>query len=552
MSDPLQLAVEHHRAGRLNEAEAGYRAASAANPNDVRALHLLGTLLIQKRQPAQAVAPLRQAAYLAPQSPDVQFALGDALRMSGDLIAAEQAYRASLSLRPLFPPAHNSLGLALVQQGKLEFAVIAWQRAIQLKPDYAEAHANLGAALAQLEKPSEAAPILRRAVQLNPNFAPAHNNLANVLDELECTDGAVQHWQRAIELVPNYFDALVNLGKTVQRRGEHARAMQLLDRAVALKPSDPDARFLRGLSLLLQGNLVDGFADYAWRMQCKELNIDPRNFSEPAWDGSNQPGKTILLRAEQGFGDVFQFVRYAPMVRERCGKVILECQAELAELMRTVRGIDLVAVRNQGLPPFDFHAPLLDLPRLLGTTLRSIPADVPYIGADPARVEEWSQLLANDPPGRRVGLVWSGNPQHGNDRNRSIFLRDLEPLAAVANVTFFSLQKGAAATQASDSTLKIKVVDHTPRLSDFSETAALLMNLDLIITVDTSVAHLAGALGRPIWVLLPFAPDWRWMLDRTDSPWYPTMRLFRQPRPTQWEEVIRSVATALQNIDGRR
>jgi len=533
MIDPLQPAIEHQRAGRLREAEAACLGVLEHNPNDVRALHLMGTLLIQKRQPALAAAALQQAARLAPQSPDIQFVLGEALRMNGDASGAEAAYRKSVALRPLFPPAHNGLGLALVLQGKLESAVLAWQRGIQLKADYAEAHANLGAALAQLKKPSEAAPILRRAVELNPNFAPGHNNLANVLDELEETDGAVEHWQRAIALVPNYFDALVNLGKTVQRRGEHARALQLLDHAVSLRPHDPDARFLRGLALLLQGNLTDGFADYAWRMQCKELNIDPRNFSQPAWDGSDQPGKTILLRAEQGFGDVFQFVRYARMVKQRCGQVVLECQAELAELMKTVKGIDTIAVRNQGLPPFDFHAPLLDLPRLLGTTLRSVPADVPYIAADPARVEKWSHLLAADPPGKRVGLVWSGNPHHGNDRNRSIYLRDLQPLADVPGVTFFSLQKGAAGSQASDSTLKIKVVDHTPRLTDFSETAALLANLELIITVDTSVAHLAGALGRPIWVLLPFAPDWRWMIDRTDSPWYPTMRLFRQRQPTE-------------------
>lgn len=548
MNDPFQEAVEHQRAGRLDQAETACRGMLAQNPGDVRALHLLGTLLIRRRQATLAVELLRQASQIAPDSSDVQFALADALRMSGDTSAAEAAYRASLNLRPLFPPAHNGLGLALVQQGKLESAVLAWQRAIQLKPDYAEAHANLGAALAQLKKPSEAAPILRRAVELNPNFAPAHNNLANVLEELEDVDGAVEHWQRAIELVPNYFDALVNLGKTVQRRGEHARAMELLDHAISLRPTDPDARFLRGLALLLQGNFVDGFLDYAFRMQSKELNIDPRSFSQPAWDGSDQPGKTILLRAEQGFGDVFQFIRYAPMVRARCGRVVLECQAELAELMRNVQGIDLVGVRNQGLPDFDFQSPLLDLPRLLGTTVRSIPADVPYITPDPRRVEKWSQILAGDPPGRRVGLVWSGNPQHGNDRNRSTYLRDLEPLAGVANVTFFSLQKGPAAAQASDSTLRLKVVDHTPRLTDFSETAALLANLDLVITVDTSVAHLAGALGRPIWVLLPFFPDWRWMLQRSDSPWYPTMRLFRQPQAKQWTPVIQQVVVALQEL----
>jgi tetratricopeptide (TPR) repeat protein len=551
MSDPLQLAHEHQRAGRLDQAEALYRAALDAHPNDPRLLHLLGTLLLQRRQPALAVSPLRQAAQLAPTSPDAHFALADALRMSGDPVAAETAYRTSLSLRPLFPPAHNGLGLALVQQEKLESAVAAWRRAIQLKPDYAEAHANLGAALAQLEKPTEAAPVLRRAVELNPQFAPAHNNLANVLDELEDSDGAVEHWTRALQLLPNYFDALVNLGRTLQRRGEHDRALELLNHAITLRPTDPDARFLRGLALLLRGNLEEGFADYAFRMQCKELKIDPRNFSQSLWDGSPQPGKTILLRAEQGFGDVFQFVRYAPMVRQRVGHVVLECQAELAELMRTVRGIDTVAVRNQGLPPFDVHAPLLDLPRLIGTTLTTIPADVPYISADPARVENWAQILAADPPGKRVGLVWSGNPHHKNDRNRSILLREFEPLADLDGVTFLSLQKGAASGQASDSTLKLKLVDHTPRLTDFAETAALLSNLDLIITVDTSVAHLAGALARPTWVLLPFAPDWRWMLKRTDSPWYPTMRLFRQSQPGQWEPVIGAVSEALR-MEGRR
>jgi tetratricopeptide (TPR) repeat protein len=544
MPDPLQEAIDHHRAGRLDQAESLYRAAVAHNANDVRALHLLGTLLIQRRQPALAVSPLRHAAQLAPQSPDAHFALADALRMNGDAAGADPEYRKSIAIRPLFPPAHNGLGLALVQQNKLQSAVMAWERAIQLKPDYAEAHANLGAALAQLKKPTEAATILRKAIALNPNFAPAHNNLANVLDELEDSDGAVEHWTKALQLVPNYFDALVNLGKTVQRRGEHDRAMALLNNAVTLRPNDPDARFLRGMALLLKGNFTEGFADSAWRMQCKELNIDPRNFIEPPWDGTPQPDKTILLRAEQGFGDVFQFIRYAPMVRQRCKQIVLECQAELAELMRAVKGIDVVVVRNQGLPPFDFHAPLLDLPRLLGTTLTTIPAEVPYLSADPARVEKWAQIIATDPPGKRIGLLWSGTPHHGNDRNRSITLRQLDPLAGIKGVSFMTLQKGAAATQVSDSTLKLRLVDHTPRLTDFGETAALMQHLDLIVTVDTSVAHLAGAMARPVWVLLPFAPDWRWMLDRSDSPWYPTMRLFRQPQPGQWDPVIRAVGSA--------
>jgi hypothetical protein len=281
------------------------------------------------------------------------------------------------------------------------------------------------------------------------------------------------------------------------------------------------------------------------------MNIDPRIFSEPAWDGNNQPGKTILLRAEQGFGDVFQFVRYAPMVRARCGKIVLECQAELADLMRGVKGVDVVAVRNQGLPHFDFHAALLDLPRLLGTTLTSIPADVPYLSAEPARVEKWTKIFAGDPPGMRVGLCWSGSPSFANNNARSLFLRDMDPLADLSGVTFVSMQKGAAAPQVADSTLRLKVIDHKPPL-DFNETAAMLASLDLVITVDTSVAHLAGALGRPVWVLLAFAPDWRWMLNRPDSPWYPTMRLFRQSNPKEWGPVVDAVAGELSKLTAQR
>jgi hypothetical protein len=283
-------------------------------------------------------------------------------------------------------------------------------------------------------------------------------------------------------------------------------------------------------------------------MKCAELKIDPRNFREPEWDGSVQLDKILLLHAEQGFGDTFQFIRYAPLVRERVGQVVLECQAEVAELMRTVDGIDVVSVRNQGLPVFDMHIALLDLPRAMGTTLETIPAFVPYMEANRQRVTAWAEVLAADPPGKKVGIVWSGNPQHGNDRNRSMSLRDLEPLAEAPDVTFLSLQKGAAAAQLGDSTLRLRPIDHMARLTDFSETAALLENLDLLITVDTSVAHLAGALGRPVWVMLPFAPDWRWLIDRSDSPWYPTMRLFRQPGIAQWQPVIRDMVMSLREL----
>ena len=544
--DPLQPTIDHHRAGRLEEAEAGYRAAMARNPNDPRVLHLLGMLLVHKRKPAVATPLLQRAAQIAPRVPEIHYALGESLRLAGASPAAENAYRQALALRPLFPQAHNGLGLALVQQGKLESAILAWQRAIQLKGDFAEAHANLGAALAQQKKYSEAATILRKAVALSPRFPPAHNNLANVLSELEETDEAIAHWESAIELEPNYFDALTNLGKTLQMRGERQRAMELLDRAVAIKPEDPDARFLRGLALLLQGNLLGGFADYTYRLHCKEFDLHNRTFPQPEWNGRDDiAGKTFLIHTEQGLGDSIQFVRYAPLLAERGATVIVECPPDLADLLRTVPGVSQVIPRPSAPPAFDVHAAVLELPRLFQTTLETVPANVPYVSADQGRIARWLDVLQADPQTNRIGLVWSGNPKHANDHNRSIPLREFEPLVDLAGLNFFSLQKGPAAGQQADSTLRLKLIDHTARLHDFADTAALIDRLELVITVDTAVAHLSGALGKPTWLLLPRVPDWRWMLDRADSPWYPTMRLFRQTEADDWSTVIAQVVEAL-------
>ncbi|MEA2709005.1 MAG: hypothetical protein QOF78_1606, partial [Phycisphaerales bacterium] len=446
------------------------------------------------------------------------------------------------------PPAHNALGLALVQQGKLDSAILAWQRAIQLKADFSEAHANLGAALAKQDKHSEAAKVLRRAVQLNPKFPAAQNNLANVLSELEEMDEAIVHWQAAVELSPNYFDALTNLGRALQLRGEQARSLELLERAVAIKPDDPDARFLRGLGLLTAGDLPRGFADYHFRLACKDFDVHGRTFPQPAWNGEDVAGKTFLIHTEQGLGDTIQFIRYAPLLAARGARVIVECPPNLADLLRTVDGVAEVIARPHAPPPFDVHAAVLDLPRLFGTTLETIPADVPYVSVDPDRAQKWSTELASEAPHNRIGLVWSGNPKHANDRNRSIPLREFEPLAAMSHLTFFNLQKGPAAGQMSDSTLKLKLIDHTTRLQTFADTAALIAQLDLVITVDTSVAHLAGALGKPVWVLLPKVADWRWMLERTDSPWYPTMRLFRQQTAGDWATVLRELQAELRRF----
>ena len=297
------------------------------------------------------------------------------------------------------------------------------------------------------------------------------------------------------------------------------------------------------LALLLSGDFAGGWEEYEWRWKMK--NNDGRNYSCPLWQGEDIVGRTINLHVEQGFGDTIQFIRYAPMVMQRGAKVIVECQPQLVRLLASVEGLAHITDRTASSIYFDMHAPLLSLPRIFSTTLKTIPCHVPYLSADRVLVAKWRQKIEPLPGRFRVGLVWAGNPTHGNDRNRSCALVDFALLAKIPNVIFYSLRKDEGAEQCENPPHEINLVDLTRDIADFADTAALMDNLDLIISVDTAVAHLAGALGRPVWTLLPFVPDWRWLLDRRDNPWYPTMRLFRQSKPGNWRGVMADVANAL-------
>ena len=292
------------------------------------------------------------------------------------------------------------------------------------------------------------------------------------------------------------------------------------------------------------GRFEQGWPGYEWRWKCKEFGSLPP-FHPPLWDGSPLDGRTILVHAEQGLGDTLQFIRYAPLVHQRGGRVILVCQPPLIGLLTRSPGVERLVAQGEALPDYDVHVPLMSLPGLLGTTLESVPADVPYLDAEPQLVEAWRHRLGSY-PGFKVGIVWQGNPKFRLDRRRSIPLAQFAPLARVPGVHLFSLQKGPGAEQLAAVTDRFPVTDLGRRLDDFMDTAAVLKNLDLVISVDTAIAHLAGALGIPVWVALPFVPDWRWLMDREDSPWYPTMRLFRQARPGQWEDVFQRIAEALQ------
>ena len=378
------------------------------------------------------------------------------------------------------------------EQGKLDEAVACYRRALELKPDYAEAHNNLGNALKDQGKLDEAVACYRRALELKPDYAEAHNNLGIALKDQGKLDEAVACYRRALELKPDYADAHLNLS----------------------------------LLSLLTGDFQRGWAEYQWRWKTKQCQ--QRDFPQPLWDGQPLEGRTILLHAEQGLGDTIQFIRYAPLVKQAGASVLVECQKPLVRLLAGCRGVDALIGRGDDLPPFDVQAPLLSLPGIFHTSLETIPADVPYLFADPGSIEHWRGGVG---PDRRLqdrhclaGAIQNTATTVPARSRCSCF----ESLAGLPGIRLLSLQKGRARSSCKRSRDHFPVTDLGSRLEDFMDTAAVLTNLDLVITCDTAVAHLAGALGVPVWVALPFVPDWRWLLDRSDSPWYPTMRLFRQ------------------------
>jgi hypothetical protein len=354
---------------------------------------------------------------------------------------------------------------------------------------------------------------------------------------------------------PDVFDnsdaeSLCRQAVRLREQGDTHGAFVALQHAIALEPDFAEARFYLGCLHLLEGNYRPGFAEFEWRWRWSGFATPHLEVAQPAWDGADLRGRTILLHGEQGLGDSLQFCRYAPLLAERAGRVLLQVPAALVAVLRTLDGVETVVAPGEQLPPFDVHAPLMSLPHLVGTTVETIPARVPYLHADPSAMARWRERLRGPSDGMRVGLVWSGNPAHPRQHVRSLPLACLEPLATVPGVTFYSLQKGPAAEEGHASNLGLPLTDLGPLLEDFAETAAALSQLDLLITVDTSVAHMAGALGRPVWLLLAAVADWRWLLDRADSPWYPTLRLFRQHRLGDWQSVVEAVRRAMVGCPG--
>jgi len=562
----LQLKPDHPEAlsnlgivlaaqGRLDEAIAAYRRALLIKPGYAEIHNNLGLALAENGRPGEAIATYRRALELRPNYPEAWCHLGVALAGDGLPEEAIGAYRRALVLKPDYPEAHHSLGLALAATDQLEDAVAAYRRSLALQPACAEAWNNLGAALAGQDLFDEAMAAFRRALELRPAYPEAENNLGNILRDQDRLDEAAACFQRALALQPDFPEAHLNMGLTWSMKGLFHEAEACYRGAIACRADFADAHLNLGLVLLLLGRYEEGWREYEWRWRVPAHAFRQRHFSAPLWDGKPVVGQTILIHAEQGFGDTLQFLRYLPLVRQhsRAARVILECQPGLVLLLQSFHGaeIDIVArgLSEATLPPFDQHLPLLSLPLVL-SCFGPLSVSVPYLHADLGLRAQWRERLGARPE-FRVGLVWAGNPEHGTDRYRSIVPERLSPLWRVPGVCFVSLQ--IEPTGPLPPTLAATgVLDFTAQIHDFADSAALIAELDLIITVDTAAAHLAGALGRPAWVLLPFAPDWRWGLAREDTTWYPSLRLFRQPVAGDWDAVIQRVAEELCRVAADR
>ncbi|XGV97289.1 MAG: tetratricopeptide repeat protein [Leptolyngbya sp. BL-A-14] len=548
----LKEAVRHHQTGQYRETERLCRQILEQQEDHADAWHLLGMVAHQERRFEAAIAAYRQVLVTTPNNYDTYNNLAVALQELGQIDEAIAHYEKAIALKPDYADAHNNFANALRHKGRTKEAIAHYQEAIAIRPNYADAHNNLGLIYFAESNFEQAAACYRQAITVRPDFPQAHNHLGNALKELGDFDGAITHYERAIALKPDYAKAFNNWGNIFRDRGALQEAVQYYNQATAIEPEFAEAHWNKALTLLLNGELQAGFAEYEWRWQVNLPTFQPmRPLSQPCWDGSALAGKTIFLHAEQGMGDMIQFARYVPLVAQRGGRIVLECHAPLVNLFKQLPGVQAIVSYGSTPPPFDVHAPLMSLPHILGITLDTIPANIPYLQlpASPAPLLPLplSSLhpTPHTPHPLKVGLVWSGNPQNPYNRTRACPLDQLLKLAELPGVVLYSLQKELSERDRSLLQAHPNVEDLRERLHDFVETAALIHQLDLVIAVDTSVAHLAGALGKPVWLLLPFAPDWRWMLEREDSPWYPTMRLFRQPSYGDWESVIQAVKTVL-------
>jgi len=575
--------------GRLDEALVSYDEALAIKPGFVEALHNRGNVLKDLGRPEEALASYDQALAVRPGLAEALRNRAAMLKELGRLEEALASYDQALAIRPDDAEALNTRAAALLQQGRPQEALTSCDRALAIKPEFVEALNNRAVALVQLSRPEEALASFDRALELKPDYVPALSNRGKALLDVyraERSEEALESFDKALAINPDDAGVLINQAHALSQLGRSQDSLTSADRALAVRPNSAEALNNRAVALvglsrleealashaaavaakpdfaeahwnealcrLSLGDYATGWEKYEWRWRCEFMAKAKPEFAAPLWLGQEDlSGKRVFLHAEQGLGDTLQFCRYAPAVAAKGATVTLGVPAPLGSLLRTLPGVERVVSDYDPSWTFDFHCPLMSLPLAFGTRVETIPAPVPYLWANPFRTAAWRERLAQL-GGIKVGLVWAGSGRVRVVDLRLMRLEQMQQFGAVDRVSLVSLQKGEPASQTRPPPPGLAIHDWTDELSDFADTAALIAALDLVISVDTAVAHLAGALGKPVWVLLHHSPDWRWLLDRQDSPWYPTVRLFTQPRPGDWASVVRRVSSELRDIASDR
>jgi len=513
--DIFAAAIRSHESGELKRAEQLYQKFLFHYPNHPKALINLGNVSKDLGKYHKAISTYSKALRLQPNSTEIYYNLGIVLINIGKFREAEHSFELAIKMNPDFAGVYYYLGISQKGQGKNEDAIKNFSHAIQLNPELIEAYNELGLALKRVGEFEQAEKIFRKILDLDPNYAIVYNNLANLIQKQGRFSEAMNYYNCALDLIPNFCEAL----------------------------------FSRSLLHLLKGNFEKGWLDFEYRW--KLIDVHKKKFDKPQWKGESLTGKTIFLWAEQGLGDTIQFIRYVSLIKKSGSILVVQCHPYLLEILSSVEGIDRLISKDEDVLDFDFHIPLLSLPGIFKTTLDTIPNDIPYINPPPEYKDKFHEIFDPHDKHFKIGIVWGGNPQNRRDYDRSCRLQYFQPLLELNDVSIFSLQKGQQAREL-DKYPDGRINNLVQLLHNFADTAAVVMNLDLVITVDTAVAHLAGALGKQVWILLPFCPDWRWMLNRDDSPWYPTMRLFRQLKPGDWKGVFNQVKKALNKMTTKK
>ncbi len=543
----LARAVALHTAGRRDAAIALLEQLVAAQPQWPEALYHLGDALDEVGRLEEAVALYRRALALDPGFTRPHYNLAYALQSLGRPAEAVPHFAAAIAAAPDHFKAHVNFGFALTTLDRFDDAAELFRRATVLRPDDPAGYLNLGFALVKLNRLDEAVAMFRRSVDLNPREILGYINLGATLRDLGRLGEATAAYESALRLDPDHAEAHSGYGMVLQALGEADAAADHYRAAIRLQPDLATAHLNLACGLLRQGDYAAGWQEFEWRPPAQL----PAPLAARRWHGEPLGDRVLLLLAEQGLGDTVQFCRYVRLFPPG-SRLVLAVQRPLRRLMESLAGVERLVAAGEALPPFDFVIPLMSLPRIFGTTVATIPHDVPYLKADAVASARWRERLDRR-PGRNVGLVWSGDPrphdtaQNAMDRRRSITLAQLAPLADLQGINWISLQKGRPAELAKSPPAGMILHDWTDELVDFADTAALVDVLDLVVSVDTSVAHLAGALAKPVWLLNRFDTDWRWLPGRDDSPWYPTLRQFRQDRPGDWEPAIAALCDALRS-----